>query len=232
MKINPCSVLLKAFSMKFMVALLIAFLFCTFHAAAGVPRKMAYQIMALNPTTGQVLANRDVNIRIELRQDKTDGQAVWHQDFEARTDEAGICQLTLELADDIDWASADYYLATLIDGKECGASQVMSVPYALQAATVEGNITRKELVGSWMDIFWDGTYNNGYGYVFNEDGSGYRLDYYYDPPVREDFKWTLDNMGRVLLHYNNQNGSWAETLSIQILSATSIAFKDCIYQKQ
>lgn len=215
------------------VALLVAFSFCTFQTIAGVPRKMAYQIMALDPTTGKVLANRAVSIRIELRKDTTNGPAVWHQDFKVQTDEAGVCQLTLELADSISWGAANYYMATIVDGKECGAPQITSVPYALQAATVEGNITRKELVGSWMDIFWDGTpYNNGYGYVFNEDGSGYRLDYYYDPPERKDFKWTLDNMGRVLLHYTDQNDLWAETLSIQKLSATSIAFKDCIYQKQ
>ncbi len=229
MKINPCSVLLKAFSMKFMVALLIAFLFCTFHAAAGVPRKMAYQIMALNPTTGQVLANRDVNIRIELRQEKTDGQAVWHQDFEARTDEAGICQLTLEFADDIDWASADYYLATLIDGKECGASQVMSVPYALRAATIEGVITKKELIGSWLEK------NGNYKYIFKEDGSGIRL-YDFDTDTKEEpFKWTLDNVGHLLvydLQYYGGSSFGLYGYSVQKLSDTSIVFDDYLFQKQ
>lgn len=209
--------------------LLVAFSFCTFQAIAGVPRKMAYQIMALNPTTGQVLANRDVNIRIELRQDKTDGQAVWHQDFEARTDEAGICQLTLELAEDIDWASANYYLATLIDGQECGASQMMSVPYALQAATIEGIITKKELVGSWLEK------NGNYKYVFKEDGSGIRM-YNLDTNTKEEpFKWALDNVGHLLvydLQYYGGSGLGLYTYSVQKLSDTSIVFDDYLFQKQ
>lgn len=205
--------------------LLVAFSFCTFHAAAGVPRKMAYQIMALNPTTGQVLANRDVNIRIELRQDKTDGQAVWHQDFEARTDEAGICQLTLEFADDIDWASADYYLATLIDGKECGASQVMSVPYALRAASVEGIITAKELVGTWVEHR-----GKEYTYVFKEDGTGYCQ--YYPSDDLCSFKWLLDNLGHLLLYDKNDfDGYDDETYCVQKISDTSIAFDEMIFNK-
>lgn len=207
--------------------LLAVFSFCTFQAAAGVPRKMAYQIMALNPTTGQVLANRDVNIRIELRQDKTDGQAVWHQDFEARTDEAGICQLALEFADDIDWASADYYLATLIDGKECGASQVMSVPYALQAASIEGVITKKELVGSWLRI------DDEIKYVFNEDGSGYKLDFYYDNPEPENFKWMLDNLGHlVIFDEGHTDVNSISVWSCIKLTDSSFIFSDDIFQKQ
>lgn len=209
--------------------LLAVFSFCTFQAVAGVPLKIAYQIMALNPTTGQVLANRDVNIRIELRQEKTDGQAVWHQDFEARTDEAGICQLTLEFADDIDWASADYYLATLIDGKECGASQVMSVPYALRAATIEGVITKKELIGSWLEK------NGNYKYIFKEDGSGIRL-YDFDTDTKEEpFKWTLDNVGHLLvydLQYYGGSSFGLYGYSVQKLSDTSIVFDDYLFQKQ
>lgn len=207
--------------------LLAVFSFCTFQAVAGVPLKMAYQIMALNPTTGQVLANRDVNIRIELRQDKTDGQAVWHQDFEARTDEAGICQLTLEFADDIDWASADYYLATLIDGKECGASQVMSVPYALQAGSVEGVVTKREIIGSWLR-------NDGrFKYIFNEDGSGYKLDFYYDNPEPENIKWMLDNLGRLVIF--DEGRVDVESISVDLvikLTDSAFIFGDDIYQKQ
>ncbi len=205
--------------------LLAVFSFCTFQAVAGVPRKMAYQIMALNPTTGQVLANRNVNIRIELRQDKTDGQAVWHQDFEARTDEAGICQLTLEFADDIDWASADYYLATLIDGQECGASQMMSVPYALQAATIEGVITKEELIGTWVE-----RRENEHTYVFKEDGTGYCQ--YYPSDDLCSFKWLLDNLGHLLLYDKNDfDGYDDETYCVQKISDTSIAFDEMIFNK-
>ena len=66
---------------------------------AQTPRKMAYQVMALNPTTGQVLSNRDVEVHIELRRESSTGEAVWSQSFDARTDAAGVCDLTPSLSD-------------------------------------------------------------------------------------------------------------------------------------
>lgn len=217
------------------VALLVVFSFCTFQAVAGVPRKMAYQIMALDPTTGQVLANREVNIRIELRKDTTNGPAVWYQDFKVQTDEAGVCQLTLELADSISWGTANYYMATIVDGKECGAPQITSVPYALyaqnalQAGSVEGGMTKKDLIGTW----WE---NNGnYKYIFKEDGSGIRTYDLDTNPKEEPFKWVLDNVGHLLvydLQYYGSSDVGLYTYSVQKLSDTTIAFDDYLFQKQ
>lgn len=221
--------------MKFMVALLIAFLFCTFHAAAGVPRKMAYQIMALNPTTGQVLANRDVNIRIELRQGSATGTAVWSQDFAVRTDEAGVCQLTLEWADSINWSAGDYFLATTVNGQECGAAQLTSVPYALQAqqaTTVEGVITPQELAGTWQkseEISW----------VFQPDGTGRKVEPYGSDGQRTTtFRWKLDAVGHLALYDlvetlpdGQRYTGGLDTYTVQKLSATQLCFEDDLWVK-
>jgi len=201
--------------------LLAVFSFCTFQAVAGVPLKMAYQIMALNPTTGQVLANRDVNIRIELRQDKTDGQAVWHQDFDVRTDQTGICQLTLELSDSINWGAANYYLATIVDGKECSAPQVTSVPYALQAGCLNGVLTSTNLIGSWKAKTGD-----GYVYTFKSDST---VTIYADGEEARSYQWILDSAGHLLIY---KGDSCEYIYSVVKLSDKSIAFGDYIYQKQ
>lgn len=207
------------------VALLVAFSFCTFQAVAGVPRKMAYQIMALDPTTGQVLANREVNIRIELRKDTTNGPAVWYQDFKVQTDEAGVCQLTLELADSISWGTANYYMATIVDGKECGAPQITSVPYALQAGSVEGGMTKKDLIGTWVE-----RREKEYTYVFNSDGTGYCQHSYSDGTL--PFKWILDNLGHLLVYDKLDSGYYSDyTYTVQKISDTSIAFDEMIFNK-
>lgn len=223
------------------VALLVAFSFCTFQAVAGVPRKMAYQIMALDPTTGQVLANRAVDIRIELRMDTAGNMVVWYQDFKAQTDEAGVCQLTLEFADYINWGIGNYYLATIINGKECSAPQITSVPYALyaqnavQADNLKGLITSQELIGTWEYKNGEGTI---YEYMFSSDnlvsecisididnpgGGGYMGQ------STTTYQWVLDAAGRLLIYKDN---SIKGIYSVVKLSDTSIAFGDYIYQKQ
>ena len=90
-------------------AVLFFFLIAFHVSVAQVPQKMAYQIMALDPATGRVLANRNVDVRIELRRGAQDGPSVWSQQFSVTTDEAGICNLTLTLADTISWGAASYY---------------------------------------------------------------------------------------------------------------------------
>ncbi len=203
-------------------------------AAAATPRKMAYQIMALNPQTGQVLADRDVDVRIELRRDKADGEAVWSQQFSVRTDAAGVCNLTLDLASDIDWAASTYYLATVVDGVDCGAPQVTSVPYALQAASLDGVITKEELVGTWRR----GTPFSKV-VTYNSDGSGAFSDPNSDGSSSSSgtFKWSLDTTGK-LLWYDIQDGSsyWnggvVHTYSVHKISDTQIAYGDLLYQKQ
>lgn len=42
----------------------VLFLFCGLTASAQVPTTMDYQIMATDPTTGQVLANKELAVRL------------------------------------------------------------------------------------------------------------------------------------------------------------------------
>lgn len=149
-----------------------AFLFsllalCGTEAVAQTPTEMQYQLLVLNPETGQVRASQEVQVRIELRQGSETGQAVWAHEQTATTDARGLCNLTLDFGSSVDWTSGDYYLASVIDGKECGAPKLTAVPYALCANALADVMTTQELIGRWQR-----TGNDAQGYfVFNADGT-------------------------------------------------------------
>lgn len=156
-----------------------------------VPCEMQYSLMVLDPTSGQVLTGRDVALTLELRQGSATSAAVWSQGFNVKTDQSGFCQLTLSMPDTIDWGKGNYYMALLVDGKEAGAPKLTAVPYALCAASLEGIITKEELIGTWM-----GNYGT---LTFNANGRGY--DSYYE----SSFEWKLNNAGCLALIYENDD---------------------------
>lgn len=215
-----------------LAALAGVWLLCGAQALGGTPRKMAYQLMALDPASGKVLANTDVSVRMELRQGAADGPAVWSQNFSVRTDEAGVCQFVLEWTDSINWDAADYFLATIVNGQECGAPQLTSVPYALQAATVEGVVTPAELTGTWKkseEISW----------VFQPDGTGRKVEPYGSDGQRTTtFRWKLDAVGHLALYDlvetlpdGQRYTGGLDTYTVQKLSATQLCFEDDLWVK-
>ena len=52
----------------------VLFLVSGLTASAQVPTTMDYQIMATDPSTGQVLANKELAVRVELRLKTVDGE--------------------------------------------------------------------------------------------------------------------------------------------------------------
>lgn len=134
---------------------------------AQVPAEMNYQVMVLDPATGNIKTNKEVNVKTELRKGNEKGSVVWQQEFNTTTSKSGICNLTLNLIG-VDWNDGPYYMATIVDGTECGSSKVNSIPYALQAASLEGIITKEQLCGEWVSTAGSRTKY----YKFNEDGTG------------------------------------------------------------
>lgn len=152
-----------------------------------VPNEMSYQIMVLDPDNGKVIANKEAEICIELRKGSPTGDVAWSKTFTSTTDQRGICNLTLEVGNEVNWSDGEYYFATIINGKECGAPKITSVPYAFRAATAQtattaatayqasslkGLPTREQLIGTW--IFKEEKTYECYSssYIFNEDGTG------------------------------------------------------------
>src|SRR5574344_95927 len=81
---------------------------------ADVPQEMTYQVMVLNPKTGAIQANKDVSIKLEIRQGSQDGTAVFSHDYDVHTDNTGCALLALQIPTSIDWSSANYYFVTIL----------------------------------------------------------------------------------------------------------------------
>ena len=161
--------------MKLSFLFLSFFLFLSYSSFAQVPTSMDYQIMATNPNTGQVLANKEMKVKVELRLGSEEGNAVWSKEETLKSSKSGVCTISLDFKD-VDWSQGNYFIKAFIDDKPVGASQIKSVPFALYADGVSGVITKKQLIGTWK---WKGITSDNpnvdcideYTVIFNEDGS-------------------------------------------------------------
>lgn len=180
---------------------------CSLSASAQVPTAMDYQVMATNPKTGQVLADKELLVKVELRLNSEDGKIVWGKEETLISSKSGICTMSLDFAD-VDWTLGSYFVKAFVNGEPIGASQIKSVPFALMANGVNGVITKQKLIGTWSAI--DDDEKNGkttYIFAFNQDGTfSYRRETsdYRD----ETFTgiWKIDKLGHVI--YDNVNGPY------------------------
>lgn len=140
--------------------------------SAQSPTEMQYSILVYDGN-GQLKVNKQVDIRLELRKGSSGGEVVWSKDYDVETDATGACLIYIDFGNDVDLSSGSFYLASIVDGEECGAPKLTSVPYAMQAAKVDGMVNRKELIGTSVCVAedrLDGTFICSY--TFNEDGTG------------------------------------------------------------
>jgi len=187
------------------------FLFLSYSSFAQVPTSMDYQIMATNPNTGQVLANKEMKVKVELRLGSEEGNAVWSKEETLKSSKSGVCTISLDFKD-VDWSQGNYFIKAFIDDKPVGASQIKSVPFALYADGVSGVITKKQLIGTWK---WKGNVSDNpndefideYTVIFNEDGS---FSWVYDEFTGLDEKyfgtWSLNNLGYIT--FNVSSGTY------------------------
>lgn len=178
------------------------FLLLSYSSYAQVPTSMDYQIMATNPNTGQVLANKEMKVKVELRLGSEEGDAVWSKEETLKSSKSGVCTISLDFKD-VDWSQGNYFIKAFIDDKPVGASQIKSVPFALYADGVSGVITKKQLIGTWK---WKGSLNgvsgiHEYIYRFNEDGSYSYIfnESYMDTSmtIENIGTWSLNNLGYI-----------------------------------
>lgn len=232
---------------------LTAMLSCSVVAMSQVPNEMAYQIMVLDPDNGRVMANEEAEIRIELRKDSPTGEVAWSNTFTVTTDQRGVCNLTLEVGNEVNWGAGEYYFATIINGKECGAPKITSVPYAFcavsaqsavtaasadQASSLKGVPTREQLIGTWTIQDSDG---DCCSYIFNEDGTGKYVNsdangvgYYYT------LTWKYTPNGLMFLDIHESDHSEPNVLvfcsisdsQVFIMEALDEGMADGIYTKQ
>ena len=176
---------------------------CSLSALAQVPSAMDYQVMATNPKTGQVLANKELLLKVEIRLNSEDGETIWSKEEKLTSSKSGICTMSLDLAN-IDWTLGSYYVKAFIDGDPIGASQIKSVPFALVADGINGVITKHKLVGTWVNTTVggkEGTYI--YTFNFNQDGTfsySEKDDYGTDAYTGT---WKLNNLGNIIFDIVN-----------------------------
>ena len=189
---------MKSFTILRNVLFAVVMMLCSLPTAAQVPTTMDYQIMATNPKTGMVLANKDLTIRVELRLNAADGEIVWSKEETLTSSKSGICTISMDFAD-VDWNQGSYFIKAFVNGDAVGASQIKSVPFALIADGVRGVLTKRQLIGTWKARDTRGGSTNYYTFNLEKDGSflltrkdSNDSDYY-------SGTWKVNNLGFITL---------------------------------
>jgi len=118
-------------------------------ALAQTPQKMSYQSV-VRTASNTLATNTAVSIKISILQGSASGTAVYVETFTTTTNANGLASLEIGTGTPvtgtfaaIDWAASTYFVKTetkispAATYDVAGVSQLMSVPYALQAKTAE-----------------------------------------------------------------------------------------------
>jgi hypothetical protein len=137
--------------MKKFILVLTSFL-VTVSIFSQAPQKMSYQAVIRN-TSNTLVANQPVGMRISILQNTVNGTAVYVEIQVPTTNVNGL--VSLEIGGGtvvsgnlttIDWANGPYFIKTETDPSGgvnytiAGTSQLLSVPYALYAASAGNNL--------------------------------------------------------------------------------------------
>ena len=185
---------MKSFTILRNVLFAVVMMLCSLTTTAQVPTTMDYQIMATNPKTGMVLANKDLTIRVELRLNAADGEIVWSKEETLTSSKSGICTISLDFAD-VDWNQGNYFIKAFVNGDAVGASQIKSVPFALIADGIRGVLTKRQLIGTWKASREEKGSLTYHTFNLEKDGSfsysrkdDYKSEYY-------SGTWKVNNLG-------------------------------------
>ena len=185
---------MKSFTILRNVLFAVVMMLCSLTTTAQVPTTMDYQIMATNPKTGMVLANKDLTIRVELRVNAADGEIVWSKEETLTSSKSGICTISLDFAD-VDWNQGNYFIKAFVNGDAVGASQIKSVPFALIADGVRGVLTKRQLIGTWKASREEKGSLTYHTFNLEKDGSfSYSRKDDYEPEYYSG-TWKVNNLG-------------------------------------
>lgn len=122
---------------------------------AQAPQKFSYQAVLRN-TSGNLIADSSVGVRISIYLNSTSGSAVYVESHQVSTNSNGLINIQVGGGSvisgnfsTIDWASGVYYIKSEVDptgGRNyviSQTSQLLSVPYALSALTSKDSYWKK-----------------------------------------------------------------------------------------
>ncbi|MCK4677888.1 MAG: fibrobacter succinogenes major paralogous domain-containing protein [Bacteroidales bacterium] len=129
---------MKVIFLKILVLLIVS-------VQAQSPQSFKYQAVARD-SSGNILTNQNIIIKISILQDSATGSAVYRETHNLTSNEIGFIRCNIGLGNVIngdlaiiDWANATYYTKVEIDTTdgsnyfELGTSQLLAVPYSLEA---------------------------------------------------------------------------------------------------
>jgi hypothetical protein len=131
--------------------LLFTGIFLYLFSHAQVPNQINYQGVARN-SLGSVIANQSISLRLTIRDEATNGAVIYRESRTLKTNNFGLfvtaigsngASATVGKFNEIDWASGIKYLQVEIDPVggtnylDMGTSQLLSVPFALYAASAK-----------------------------------------------------------------------------------------------
>ena len=134
----------------------VAFVLFTHFSQAQAPAQINYQGVARN-ALGSVIADREIRLRLTIREGATDGGVLYQETKLLRTNKLGLFTVAIGASggssafgslQQVNWASGETkYLQVEMDPAgginfiQLGSSQLLSVPYALYAAAARPNGT-------------------------------------------------------------------------------------------
>lgn len=191
---------MKTFPISIMLLML-------FYSVFGqAPNMFNYQAVIRN-ADGTLKVDQNVNIQIGLIQGSATGTSVYVETHAVQTNAMGLINLQVGSGtvvsgtiDSIDWSKGPYFLKLWVNGAEMGASQILSVPYALYAKKTgsgfSGNyndLTNRPSLfsGNYADLtgkpdLFDGSWNSLVDKPIIFNGSYFDLT---NKPVLWDSSW-------------------------------------------
>ncbi|GEM_PF-3860546 len=136
--------------------LLVAILFATIGTIAQTPNQFKYQAVLRNGS-GIVLVNQVKTVVIEILKSNLT-TSVFKESHTVTTNAQGLINLNIGSVADlnkIDWTADEYFIQITVDGIIMGTSQLLSVPYSLNAKNAEnysGKIKKSQIsdFGSYL----------------------------------------------------------------------------------
>ncbi|WP_372752987.1 hypothetical protein [Mariniflexile sp.] len=119
----------------------------TFSMSAQTPEKISYQAI-IRASDNTLVTDSNVSLRILIRQGSITGNTIYQETHSLKTNASGLVSLiigngtpSIGTFSTISWAQSTYFVETQVDVtgganySVIGASQLLSVPYALHAKT-------------------------------------------------------------------------------------------------
>jgi hypothetical protein len=132
---------------------LILFLLSVLTLVGQTPNTFNYQAVLRN-ASGDILESTSASIQLVIHQGTPTGTTVYSEIHNTMTNEFGLVNLeigsiTPATFTTIDWSAGPYFVEVIVNGTAMGASELLTVPYALYAKTAESsNETDPVFMGS------------------------------------------------------------------------------------